>query len=207
MIVVDGGSGDGTAEVVSGFPGVELVEGSPPVASGRNLGAQRAKGEALVFLDADVRLEDDFLKEFVGELDRRGLDLACPAYFPHRSSRRSDRATERLHELFNTLSRTFQNTLPVGGGACLAVRSEAFSGSGGFDPSLKFDDAELVRRLSRGHRFGMVDRRVFVSDRRYREQGLLRPLMQQLLLSLFFAFGAFRLANHVDYEMEGDTDV
>jgi glycosyltransferase involved in cell wall biosynthesis len=50
----------------------------------------------------------------------------------------------------------------------------------GFDPSLKFDDIELVRRLSKGKRFGIVDASAFVSDRRYREEGILRTFLLHL---------------------------
>jgi hypothetical protein len=80
------------------------------------------------------------------------------------------------------------------------VRGEVFRGSVGFDPTLKFDDIELIRRLSKGHRFGIVSERIYVSDRRYREHGVFRMVARYLLLSLFFALGKYRWANHIDYE-------
>ncbi len=40
-------------------------------------------------------------------------------------------------------------------GHCIALRSKLFRKSHGFDPSLKFDDIELVRRPSKGKRFGL----------------------------------------------------
>jgi hypothetical protein len=79
------------------------------------------------------------------------------------------------------------------------VRGEVFRGSRGFDPSLKFDDIELIRRLSKGRRFGIVEQRVFVSDRRYKEQGAPRMMLRYALMGLIFAIGKFAWANRIDY--------
>ncbi|HEX2183107.1 MAG TPA: hypothetical protein VHH10_12560, partial [Rubrobacteraceae bacterium] len=70
----------------------------------------------------------------------------------------------------------------------------------GFDPGLKFDDIELIRRLAKGRRFGIVEERVFVSDRRYREHGTPRMMLRYALMALIFALGKFAWANRVDYE-------
>src|SRR4028119_456968 len=52
VIVVDAGSEDGTVSVAERFPGVVLLNGSPPVAKGRNLGGRRANGAGVVFVRA-----------------------------------------------------------------------------------------------------------------------------------------------------------
>jgi glycosyltransferase involved in cell wall biosynthesis len=162
VLVVDAGSTDDTVPVVRRFPFAEVLEGEPPVACGRNLGARSAVGDVLILLDADVRLPERFFERFLAEFERRRLDVACPLYVPYRSTP----AVRVFHSLFNLLTRTFQGTLPSGAGHCIAVRREVFRESRGFDPNLKFDDIELIRRLSRGRRFGIVEERVFVSDRR-----------------------------------------
>ena len=93
--------------------------------------------------------------------------------------------------------------LPSGGGTCIAVRGGVFRESSGFDPGLKFDDIELIRRLSKGRRFGIVEERIFLSDRRYRESGVARTMLQISLMGLFFVFGKYSWANHLDYEISG----
>ena len=93
-----------------------------------------------------------------------------------------------------------ERTLPSGAGHCIALRRELFRESRGFDPSLKFDDVELVRRLSKGRRFGIVGASVFVSDRRYREMGTLRTFLSHLLMAPAFAVGKFEWTNRVAYE-------
>jgi hypothetical protein len=89
---------------------------------------------------------------------------------------------------------------------CIVVRGDLFRESSGFDPGLKFDDIELIRKLSKGRRFGIVEKRVFVSDRRFREEGVLRMMLVYSLLSLFFALGKFRWVNRVDYEFGKHKD-
>jgi glycosyltransferase involved in cell wall biosynthesis len=199
VLVVDAGSEDGTGSVARRFPFVKLLEGEPPVARGRNLGGRSATGDVLIFLDADVRLSEGFFEGFLRELERRRLDVACPLYCPHRSTP----MIEGFHTLFNALFKAFQGVLPSGAGHCIAVRGDVFRGSRGFDPNLKFDDIELIRRLSRGRRFGIVEERVFVSDRRYRENGVPRMTLRYSLMALFFALGKFGWANRIDYEFGG----
>jgi glycosyltransferase involved in cell wall biosynthesis len=55
LIVVDGGSTDGTREICQRF-GVALYLSRPGRAAQMNFGAQRASGDVLLFLHADTRL-------------------------------------------------------------------------------------------------------------------------------------------------------
>ena len=199
VLVVDADSTDETAAVVRRFPFARLLSGEPPVARGRTLGGRAAKGDILVFLDADVRLPKGFFEGLLEDFDRRSLDVACPLYVPYRSTR----AVEAFYAVFNLVTRAFQSTLPSGAGHCIALRRDVFRGSRGFDPNLKFDDIELIRRLSRGRRFGIVKQRVFVSDRRYREHGVPRMILRYALMALFFALGRYAWANRMEYEFGG----
>jgi len=197
VFVVDAGSDDATVAVAERFPFVEVIKSTPPVAVGRNAGGRRTGGDVIVFLDADARLPGDFLGRFLGEFSRRGYDLACPLYYPHDSTR----AVEVFHDLFNFITRTFQNLSPSGAGTCIAVRGEVFRGSIGFDPAFKFDDIELVRRLAGGRRFGIIEEKVLLSDRRYREQGFGRTVAQYCFMGLVFALGKFEWANGMNYDI------
>jgi glycosyltransferase involved in cell wall biosynthesis len=196
VLVVDAGSADNTAPAVRRFPFARLLEGTRPVACGRTLGGRSASGDVLIFLDADVRLPRTFFQSFLEEFEGRRLDVACPLYVPYHSTR----AVEGFHALFNLLMKALQRISPSGAGHCIAVKGDLFRESRGFDPSLKFDDIELIRRLSKGRRFGIVEERVFVSDRRYRKQGVLRTVLRYSLMAVFFALGKFRWANRIDYE-------
>jgi len=200
VIVVDAGSCDATVRIAK-HSSTAVLHSEPPVARGRNLGGYNATGELIFFLDADTRLPETFFEDFVCEVERRRLDVACPRYLPHDSTP----TIRAIHAFWNMLLRVFERTLPSGAGHCIALRSKLFRESHGFDPSLKFDDIELVRRLSKGRRFGLVGTNVLVSDRRYREEGVLRTFLLHLLMAPAFALGKFEWANHVAYEF-GDHD-
>src|SRR5215207_7418821 len=196
VFVVDAGCADGTVAVARSFPFVKLLHAGRPVARGRNAGGRVASGDVLIFLDADARLPATFFEEFLSDFERRRLDIACPLYFPHSSTH----VIEGFHVLFNLLTRTFQHLLPSGAGTCIAIKRDVFRDSDGFDPALKFDDIELIRRLSKGRRFGIVEERVFLSDRRYTEYGVARTMLQYSLMALLFSLGKFAWANYIDYE-------
>ena len=200
VIVVDAGSCDATVRIAKHSP-TKVLHSEPPVAHGRNVGGFSAKGDLIFFLDADTRLAETFFEDFVSEVDHRHLDIACPHYLPYDSTP----TIRAIHAFWEVVLRVFERTLPSGAGHCIALRSKLFQESRGFDSSLKFDDIELVRRLSKGRRFGYVGASVFVSDRRYKEEGILRLFLMHLLMALAFALGKFEWANHVAYEF-GDHD-
>jgi glycosyltransferase involved in cell wall biosynthesis len=195
VIVVDAGSSDATACIAKHLS-TTVLRSEPPVARGRNVGGFSAKGDLIFFLDADTRLPKTFFEEFVSEVEQRRLDVACPRYLPHDSTP----TIRAIHAFWDAMLRVFERTLPSGAGHCIAIRSKLFRESRGFDASLKFDDIELVRRLSKGRSFGYVGASVFVSDRRYREEGVLRVFLLHLLMALAFALGKFEWANHIAYE-------
>jgi hypothetical protein len=123
-----------------------VLHGEPPVARGRNLGGYSAKEDLIIFLDADTRLPEILLEDFVCEVERRGLDIACPCYVTHESTP----TIRAIHAFWDAMLRVFEGMLPSGAGHCIALRSKLSRESRGLDPSLKFDDIELVRRLSKG---------------------------------------------------------
>ena len=201
VIVVDAGSSDATLRIAEQSPVAVVLHSEPPVARDRNLGGYSATGDLIFFLDADTQLPETFLEDFVSEVERRRLDMACPRYLPHDSTP----TIRAIHAFWNIVLKVFERTLPSGAGHCIALRSKLFWESRGFDPSLKFDNIELVRRLSKGRRFGHVGASIFVSDRRYREEGILRAFLLHLLMAPAFALGKFEWANHIAYEF-GDHD-
>ena len=198
VIVVDGKSTDKTTSVVEDFPGVRLLDGFPPVSEQRNLGGREARGDVLIFLDADIRLEETFFEDFLRKFERRDLGVACSFYMPPRDS---PLPTKSIYALCNAFFTLLANLLPAGSGQCLAIRSEVFRANGGFDATLKVaEDMELIRRLARLYRFGVIPYSIRVSDRRFEEQGVLRMTALLVVMSIIFTIGYFKWANLISYE-------
>lgn len=69
IIIVDDGSTDKTIEIVKKFKDVKIIKGEHrgPGFS-RNIGAKNAQGEILVFVDADMTFDRDYLKNLIKPL-------------------------------------------------------------------------------------------------------------------------------------------
>ncbi|MBS3091246.1 glycosyltransferase family 2 protein [Candidatus Pacearchaeota archaeon] len=66
VIVIDDGSIDKTKEIIWGFKKVKLIKGEHrgPGFS-RNLGAKKARGKILIFVDADMTFEKNYIKNLI----------------------------------------------------------------------------------------------------------------------------------------------
>jgi isopentenyl-diphosphate delta-isomerase len=197
IIVVDGGSEDETVPRARCFPGVSVIAAQPPVGAQRQLGLEHARGEWCVFLDADTRPSPDYLQRCISAMERRRLDVACPFYWPYRSIL----AIRVIYGFFDALFLLAQWLVPSGAGSGIVTRRAHALAAGGFRLEYVFDDIEFIRRASRSGRFGMLGTLLEVSDRRFREEGILRVLGKYALLSAFFLPGFFRMANRVPYAL------
>lgn len=195
VIVVDGQSEDGTPELAAREPGVRVVRSERGVGRQRQIGLQEASGELVAFFDADVRVPERFLECAVAEMRRRRLRAACPLYWP----RPSTVPIKAVFAFFNGLFFLLQKALPSGAGMGILVERELALQSGGFDAECRYDDIAFIRKVGRRARFGIVKAPLFVSDRRFRSEGVAALFGKYLLLSVFFTFGLFRLANRIDY--------
>lgn len=63
IIIVDDGSTDNSKEIAKKFEVKVLVQNHKGPGTARNLGATNANGEILVFVDADMTFEKDFIKD------------------------------------------------------------------------------------------------------------------------------------------------
>lgn len=76
IVVVDGGSTDGTLDVLRSWPGLTLLEEpGTNIAAGRNLAIRTAKHDVIAVSDADCLLDPAWLQRLVESIER-GADVA-----------------------------------------------------------------------------------------------------------------------------------
>lgn len=180
LIVSDGGSSDETVAIArSHADHVVEWKGSAPqnISIGRNMGAACASGDVLIFLNADVHVDDP--KRFVAEMQRavvgEGIVAAtCNVRVNPEEEIFADRV---FHRAFNWYCRFLNVTgMGMGRGECQVVRKTLFDQAGGYNESIPAgEDFEFFMRLRRSGKISFVPTcTVFESPRRYRSYGYLR---------------------------------
>jgi glycosyltransferase involved in cell wall biosynthesis len=163
ILVVANGCRDRTAEIAERY-GRVIRLGEAGASQALNHGARAARGEVLVFLDADVLLPPAALEL----LARRFTPRCAVGTFAARPS--GDRLWYRaLFALRNALHRSglYRSTMGV-----IVCRRESFLQAGGVDPARQpRQNRDLVRRLLRFGRYRFLNLAVTVSTRRYEQWG------------------------------------
>lgn len=182
VIVVDGGSEDGTAE--RAVPLADTVITAP---RGRafqmNAGARLARGEILLFLHADAQLPDAADAIIIDGLKRA-----------RRSWGRFDVTIDGRHILLRPTERLMNIRSRLTGIATgdqgIFVTRTLFAAAGGFPEIPLMEDVELTKRLKR---FGpplCLRHRIVTSGRRWEQRGVLRTILLMWSLRIAYWFGA-----------------
>jgi len=181
VIVADARSTDKTGEIAE-FYGAKVVAGGP-VAIGRNNGAEHARGDIILFLDADVVLPDaSFLWQTIMEFERRHLGIATCLPFPI-STKKIDHA---FHDLFNVYMKFLGAMMPHTPGFCIMVRREIHDKIGGFDKKIKLaEDHDYASQAVKYGKFGVLkSRKIPVSIRRFAKDGRFKVVMKYIFCEL-----------------------
>lgn len=179
VIVSDGRSKDRTVEIARRYGSrVVVYEGEKrqTIAEGRNLGAAQARGEYLLFIDADVCIPDPVraLRDVVAEFERDPRLVGVTVFVRVRpeDATLSDRL---IFGFMNYFVLAMNNLFRFGGGPgeFLFVREVAFRSVSGFRGDLAVaEDYDLFRRLKRVGRLMTYSRlTVLHSGRRAHKTG------------------------------------
>lgn len=182
IIVADSKSTDNTRKIAKSF-GCRIVPGGRPSA-GRNSGASYAKGEWLLFLDADVLLPKGFIKKTYTQLQNSKIDTATVWFRPDTRKIPS----EMLMIIYNSYQFSTQRVWPHAIGACIFCKKTLFDKIKGFDVKVTLaEDMDFVRRAAKKGKFQVLRAYVFYSMRRYLEEGKLTMAKKIILTELYRA--------------------
>jgi glycosyltransferase involved in cell wall biosynthesis len=146
VVVVDGGSTDGTAAALRGLPWITLIEEpGANIARGRNVAVRAASHDVVAVTDADCVLAPDWLQRLLEPMER-GADVAMGTYRPlARTFFETCAAAISIRELEEIDERRF---LPSA--RSVAFRREAFEEAGGYPEWLDIGEDMYLNRRWRG---------------------------------------------------------
>jgi len=195
-IVVNDGSTDRTAEIARAHGAQVLDVNLHKIGAVRNAGARAARGDLLVFVDADTLVSERTLREMLQAVDsgaiaggaRVRLDLHGVSWWGRALAGASCWALYRLR---------------FAGGCFLFVRREAFEAVGGFDERyFASEEIHLRIALAKHGRFAMAAHPVVSSGRKLR---LFRPahIARQMLRFCVRGFAMVRRREGLDLWYDG----
>lgn len=177
VIVVDGGSSDGTPAAARGLCD-RLLSAPRGRALQMNAGARAASGDALLFLHADTRLP-------------AGAAADVETALQGRLWGRFDVAIEGAHPLLAivawSMSLRSRLTGIATGDQAIFARREAFPG---FPEIALMEDVAFSRAMKRLGRPACLRSRVVTSGRRWESRGVLRTILLMWRLRLLYFIGA-----------------
>jgi len=182
VIVIDGGSGDGTAAIAD-QAGAAFVNRSGGRGYQLMAGAHRARFPWLLFLHADTVLEAGWERDaaaFMDAIDLGKRPLAAAAFrFALDDAGFRPRVLERLVAIRCALLR-----LPYGDQGLL-IPKLLYAEVGGYGSQPLMEDVDIVLRLGR-RRIAMLRPRAVTSAVRYRRDGYVRRSLRNLACLLLF---------------------
>lgn len=184
IIVADAGSKDKTIEIAKNY-GCRIIPGGLP-AKGRNEGAKAAKGDLLLFLDADAVLPENFFEKSLKEFKKRNLEIASFCLLPVEKN--------KLYSFFFTFFYNLpiillEKILPHAAMGIL-IKKELFEKLNGFDEDITLaEDHYLARRAKKLGKYGIIRAaKIFVSTRRFKKEGWFKTYFKYLLCELHMIF-------------------
>jgi glycosyltransferase involved in cell wall biosynthesis len=181
IIVADNFSEDGTREYCR-KTGLFMVNGGHPSAA-RNVGAKLASTDWVLFLDADILINDDFVERAVDRAQYHQAEVASFAF---------ELITDELViKLIEKLAVWYFVCTSVAGfshglGGALLVKKTAHESVNGFDESITVaGDQDYIHRLAKSHKYCfLTEPRVKVSARRFGKEGTLQLCYKYVLIEL-----------------------
>jgi rSAM/selenodomain-associated transferase 2 len=197
VIIVDGGSDEGTLEIARRFSD-QTLSSPPGRAVQMNAGAALAKGQILLFLHADSVLPED-----TDHLITQALKKTARVW--GRFDIRIDSAHPVLRIVAMMINLRTRMTGIATGDQAIFVRSEIFNSIGGYPTIALMEDIALSKLLLAKSKPVSIDARVTTSARRWTKNGIFRTiiLMWRLRLCYFFGTDPKRLAHLYEGKQRG----
>jgi rSAM/selenodomain-associated transferase 2 len=179
LLVIDGGSVDGTVEAAR--PHARVVHSDRGRAVQMNTGARQSTGEVLLFLHADCHLPPGafpLLEQVLA--DSRIVGGTFRLRF------NSEKFLLRLIAFFSRFKFRYFHYGDQG----IFVRRWVFEQLNGFAQMPFMEDVDFLQRLGRIGRVTLLNQAITTSARRFIERGIIRQQLMNIILVIFYLLGA-----------------
>jgi glycosyltransferase involved in cell wall biosynthesis len=175
LIVVIRPAGDRTEELASKYADKLIIQNGRGLGAARNLGASSAKGEILIFIDADTVITPSFMETLDKIFEDNNVISVVPKFYVYDGSGRGAFSQTFL----SILSRIINQFKFLLYGMTAVIRKDAFQDLGGFR-NVFGEDIDLALRMGERYKFNRKIMRyipnlvAYTSSRRIKKLGILR---------------------------------
>jgi len=182
VIVADGGSVDGTLEVIGNLNDVVLIESPKGRGLQMNQGAGAATGNIYLFLHADTLLEQGWINEIITALEDSvvaGGAFTLAIDSPEWQYRLIEHMVKARCALWK---------LPYGDQG-IFVRRDVFEKIGRYKNIPLMEDVDLIERIKREGRISILPKKAVTSHRRWKKEGWIRATLMNQLIMIMYRLG------------------
>jgi rSAM/selenodomain-associated transferase 2 len=182
VIVADGGSVDGTREVIGKLNEVVLIESPKGRGLQMNHGAGSATGDIYLFLHTDTLLEQGWSNEIMTALDD-GLVAGGAFTLAIDSPEWQYRLIEHM-----VRTRCALWKLPYGDQG-IFVRKSVFEKIRGYKNMPLMEDVDFIERTKREGRISILHKKAVTSHRRWEKEGWIQTTLMNQLIMIMYRLG------------------
>jgi rSAM/selenodomain-associated transferase 2 len=180
IIVVDGGSTDGTVEFLQ-TKGIRVINSEPSRSKQMNLGAKVAQNEILYFIHADTLPPTSFLTDGINVITPE-KPAAC-----YKSKFESKILMLRLNAFFTN----FYWLIGRGGDQSLFILKSTFNELGRYDETMVImEEYPLIKTLLKNKQLTVLPKKILISTRKYENRGWLKVSRANTVAYRMFKKGA-----------------
>lgn len=186
IYVADGGSTDGTEDIVRAFANdlmVEIIPGGLP-SKARNNGARLAKSTYVLFVDADMEMRDpELVRRAITLIKRKNYHLVTVLIKCNEKGGFADQFLYFLNNIAEVGSKFFS---PMATGMFMLFDKRWFDALGGFNENIHYAEDYYLSKQTEWHKFGVLWRYILATNRRFKKSGhikIFKLFMQTLLHS------------------------
>jgi len=181
IIVVDGGSNDGTCRIAKELGVKVIICPTKGRSCQMNEGAKNSTGEILYFVHADTIPPASVMTDIQEAIDE-GFQMGC-----YRFKFNSKKKILK----FNAYMTRFDKLYCRGGDQTLFVTREVFEELNGYRHDYKImEEYDFMVRARKKYSFKIIPKEVIVSARKYEERSWFRVMLANSIVFQMFKFGA-----------------